>query len=147
MATFIASGNVVFTAKPCDRAKLEARIEAHLAAALGYDVDTFLRRDAEVAAVLQAKPFADGVPENGGIYVSFLKQPLAAPQVKGLLAAATVTDRFCLIGRELYWRREGGVADADIWTSPAVRALKLPTMTMRNLTSLRKLVAKFGLTA
>ena len=143
VATFIASGNVVFATNARDRAKLETRIEAHLAKALGYNVDTFLRREEEVAAVLAAQPFADDMPDNGGIYVSFLKQPVAPAQAKGMLACATPTDRFALIGRELYWRREGGVADADIWTSPAVRALKLPTMTMRNLTSLRKLAVKF----
>lgn len=145
VATFIASGNVIFETKARDAARLEVQIETQLAKALGYTVDTFLRRDDEVAAVLKAKPFADGVPETGGIYVSFLKQPLPAQQTKGLLASATPADRFCLIGRELYWRREGGVADADIWTSPAVRALKLPTMTMRNITSLQKLAAKFGM--
>ncbi|MCC6414854.1 MAG: DUF1697 domain-containing protein [Opitutaceae bacterium] len=144
VATFIASGNVVFTTGARDPARLEARIEAHLAMALGYSVDTFVRRDEEVAAVLATKPFADGVPENGGVYVSFLKQPLSEALAGGLVACATPADRFCLIGRELYWRRVGGVADAEIWHSPAVRALKLPTMTMRNMTSLRKLAEKFG---
>ena len=142
VATFIASGNVLFSTNARDLAKLEARIEAHLAKVLGYSVDTFLRRDGEVTAVIAANPFVDDPPEKGGIYVSMLKQPLPAAQAKGLLACATPTDRFALLGRELYWRREGGVADADIWNSPAVRALKLPTMTMRNLTSLRKLAAK-----
>jgi len=145
VATFIASGNVIFGTGARDLNKLETRIEAHLEKALGYSVDTFLRRDDEVAAVLRAKPFPDGVPDHGGIYVSFLKEPFPARLAKDLIACSTPTDRFCLLGRELYWRREGGVADADIWTSSAVRALKLPTMTMRNLTSLRKLVAKFGL--
>lgn len=145
VATFIASGNVVFSTDARDLAKLETRIETHLDNVLGYAVDTFLRREAEVAAVLAARPFPEGVPANGGIYVSFLKRPLPAGQAKGLLACATPTDRFALIDRELHWRREGGVADADIWASPAVRALKLPTMTMRKLSSLQKLAAKFGL--
>jgi len=146
VATFIASGNVVFTTSARDLAKLETKIESHLAKALGYAVDTFLRREDEVAAVLTAKPFTDGVPKNGSIYVFFLKEPLPAVQAKALCACATPTDQFCVIGRELYWRREGGVADADIWTTPSVRALKLPTMTMRNITSLQKLAVKFGMT-
>lgn len=145
VATFIASGNVVFSTGARDLAKLETRIEAHLAKTLGFAVDTFLRRDDEVAAVLAAQPFPEGVPADGGIYVSFLKRPLPAAQAKGLLACATPTDRLALMERELYWRRVGGVADADIWASPAVRALRLPTMTMRNLSSLQKLAAKFGL--
>ncbi|MFZ9681940.1 MAG: DUF1697 domain-containing protein [Cephaloticoccus sp.] len=144
VATFIASGNVVFTTPGRDLAQAETRIEAHLERTLGYAVDTFLRREDEVAAVVAAEVFEDGVPAPGGVYVSFLKRPLPPAVAKGLLACSRPTDRFVLIGREVYWRREGGMADADIWASPAVRALKLPTMTMRNLTSLRKLTAKFG---
>ena len=54
VATFVASGNVVFATGARDLAKLETRIEAHLVKVLGYSVDTFLRRDGEVAAVIAA---------------------------------------------------------------------------------------------
>ncbi len=41
--TFIASGNVIFTAPTGNRAALERKIESHLHGALGYEVKTFLR--------------------------------------------------------------------------------------------------------
>ena len=57
--TFIASGNVVFSSPAKNLAALENRIEDHLAASLGYEVKTFIRSDAEVAAVARHKPFSE----------------------------------------------------------------------------------------
>src|SRR5207344_913474 len=57
--TFIASGNVIFTAPPENRAALEQKIERHLHGALGYEVKTFVRTELEVAAVAVYKPFSD----------------------------------------------------------------------------------------
>ena len=52
--TFIASGNVIFTDKSKSTAMLEKKIEACLEKALGYEVKTFIRTDAEVAAITRA---------------------------------------------------------------------------------------------
>jgi len=49
--TFIASGNVIFTARQADTVALEKKIEARLHKALGYEVATFVRSCEEVAAV------------------------------------------------------------------------------------------------
>ena len=49
--TFIASGNVIFTSRSNDFARLEKKIEARLRAAFGFEVATFVRTNAEVAAV------------------------------------------------------------------------------------------------
>ncbi|HYD85152.1 MAG TPA: DUF1697 domain-containing protein, partial [Opitutus sp.] len=51
VATFIASGNVIFDSSARDAAKLETQIERHLAKTLGYEVATFLRTREEVAAI------------------------------------------------------------------------------------------------
>ena len=51
VATFIASGNVVFSSPSRDAAALETEIASHLEATLGYDVDTFVRTSAEVIKI------------------------------------------------------------------------------------------------
>lgn len=140
--TFIASGNVIFETKVRDTAKLEARSEMQLAENFGYTVDTFLRRDDEVIAALNYAAFPEGTPDGGGIYVTFLKQALDSLAAKKLTACRTEIDAFHVNGREIYWLCRTKSSDSKIWTSPEVKALKLPTGTMRNLTSLRKLVAK-----
>ena len=63
--TFIASGNVIFTAPPGSRAALERKIERHLHGVLGYEVKTFLRTEAEVAAIAGYKPFSDAEDSRG----------------------------------------------------------------------------------
>ena len=143
--TFIASGNVIFETKARDAGKLESRIEKHLAAKLGYAVDTFVRSDAEVAAVLRFTPFAEAVSPGGGVYVLFLKERLTPATAKGLAACATPVDAFCVNGREVYWQCFGRSSESDVWSLPAMKALKLPTRTMRNMTSVRKLATKHGI--
>src|SRR5450631_163899 len=49
--TFIASGNVIFDSRARDLAALERKIEAQLLASFGFEIDAFVRRLDEVAAV------------------------------------------------------------------------------------------------
>src|SRR5262245_21910847 len=75
--TFIASGNVLFESSAKNRAALEARIEKHLAEALGYEVAALVRTDDEVMAIARYQPFRDeDVKKAGAFVVGFLKKPL-----------------------------------------------------------------------
>src|ERR1700761_1452901 len=55
--TFIASGNVIFSARQADTAALAKKIETHLRKALGYEVATFVRTCDEVAAIARYQAF------------------------------------------------------------------------------------------
>src|SRR5215470_521360 len=55
--TFIASGNVIFETKTQRTKPLERKIEKALHEALGYEVRTFVRSDAEVAKIAKDQPF------------------------------------------------------------------------------------------
>jgi uncharacterized protein (DUF1697 family) len=133
VATFIASGNVLFETKSHDGTILEFRIEAHLEKSLGYGVATFIRSEAEVKAVLAYPAFGSEVPEGGAVYVNFLK------------GCCTDVDEFCVNGREVYWLCRIRSSESEVWTSPAMKTLKFPLATMRNMTSVRKLAAKHGM--
>ncbi len=56
VTTYIASGNVVFTA-PGSAAKVKEKLEAGLASFCGKPVGVFIRTQAEMAAVLALNPF------------------------------------------------------------------------------------------
>lgn len=145
VSTFIASGNVLFDSPARDAVQLEQRIERHLEKTLGYAVDTFVRTRAEVTAVASAEPFAPSAlaaPVHG-VYAGFFKEALAPAIARRLEACRTEVDAFRVIGREYYWLCRVSTIDSEVWTSPAMRALKLPTSSMRNLTTLRKLAALF----
>lgn len=145
VATFIASGNVIFASKSADPAKLEQQIERHLATTLGYPVDTFVRTRAEIAAMAAFQPFstADLSHPAHTVYGGFLRSPLSPAQAKGLLACRTETDEFCVEGREYYWLCRIKSNESTVWASPGVRALKLPSSSMRNLNTIRKLAALY----
>lgn len=142
VSTFIASGNVLFDADTDDTpAVLEARIEAHLAGALGYDVTTFLRSPAEVAAVAAHRPFAhDETAAAFGMMVAFLKSPPAAEATARLMAYRRASDDFAVHGREVYWLRLTQQSETNFAGATLEKALGLPA-TVRNITTVRKLAA------
>jgi uncharacterized protein (DUF1697 family) len=145
VATFIASGNVIFSSKEGDAPKLTKKIEAHLQAKLGYAVDTFLRTRAELAAVAAFRPFAETAAEKTTptLHVGFLKEPLTAAQARGLEACATAVDELRVAGREYYWLCRIKSHESTVWASRTLRALALPSSSMRNVTTVRKLAALY----
>ena len=76
------------------------------------------------------------------VHVSFLHERLSPAMAKKLSEIRTESDAFRVIGREFYWLRQGRMSDSIVWTLPEAKALKLPSSTMRNMTSIRKLVTK-----
>ena len=141
--TFIASGNVIFSSKVTETSALEAKIAKHLETSLGYGVDTFIRTMDEVAAVGKAKIFPEEGKDGVAVYVAFLQQKLPADIAKKLGAVRTANDEVRVAGREFYWMCHGIPSnESKVWTLPEVKAMKLPSSTMRNITSIRKLHAK-----
>lgn len=150
VATFIASGNVVFSAKSTDTAKLEKQIAAHLAHALDYEVDTFVRTRVEVAAIAAFRGFAAAEMDDptNTIHAGLLTAALSCDQQRGLEACRSDVDEFRVIGREYYWLcRRIKTHESQIWASKELKALKLPSSSMRNLTTMRKLAELYPASA
>jgi uncharacterized protein (DUF1697 family) len=140
--TFIASGNVVFSSKVRDTSHLESRIARHLEASLGYGVDTFVRTAEEVGEIGRAKVFRQDGQEGITIHVGFLQQRLAPEVARKFAAVRTDEDEFHVIGREYYWLCRVRTSESKVWTLPELKALRLPTSTMRNMSSIRRLIAQ-----
>jgi uncharacterized protein (DUF1697 family) len=141
--TFIASGNVIFETDRRDTAALRATIESTLAKALGYEVTTFLRTDAELAQVAAYKPFPDvAVVAAATFCVGFLAAPLDEESTRKAMALKTAIDDFHVHGSEFYWL--GGLKQSETKFSASVleKALKIRT-TFRNVNTVQKLAAKF----
>ena len=142
VATVIASGNVLFSSRAQDRARLERRIETGLRDALGYEVATFLRSAEELAAIAAHRPFPgeEPLPAGHSISVVFLKRPPDAAARTKLLALATPTDGFTVLGAEAYWLRRGRISESKVTTARLERAAGGP-VTARNVTTVRKLAS------
>jgi uncharacterized protein (DUF1697 family) len=142
VATFIASGNVIFSATETDSTKLESRIAEHLEKALGYRVDTFVRTLDEVVTIAASQPFPEGGKDGITVHVGFVHERLSAKTSKSLVDLRTADDEFRASEREYYWLCRIRTSDSKVWSSREIKALMLPTSTMRNMTSIRKLVVR-----
>lgn len=147
VATFLASGNVIFNAPGGALESLEAELEAHLERRLGYDVDTFIRAVQELAS-LPVLAEIDALKEQGfKPHVIFLKDPADEGVARSLTALETPDDQFRPLGREVLWLRRGGLSDAPITTGDLARALGGRTSTMRTVNTVRRIVVKFATSA
>ena len=105
-------------------------------------MDTFVRTTQEVAAIGKARVFPEEGEEGITIHVGFMHEPLAPAVARTLAAIRTPEDELRVRGREYYWLCRVRSSDSKIWTLPEIKALRLPTSSMRNMTSIRKLIAK-----
>lgn len=144
VSTYLASGNVVFESNSEDASMLEAEIERHLLESLGYEVDTFIRSFGELAILndLDLFPAADD-PENR-LHVLFLRASPGEDAAGNLRQLETDDDRLRLRGRELFWLRRGRMSDSEIGGPDLLRAVGADSGTMRNMNTVRRMVAKFS---
>jgi uncharacterized protein (DUF1697 family) len=141
--TFIASGNVIFSTRSKDAAALENRIEAHLEKALGYQVKTFVRTDAEVARIAAYQPFAAArMKTAGALQVGLLQAPPVAEGANAFLAMRCKTDDFHVNDREVYWMCETRQSASRYFGVKFDKVLKAP-VTFRGLSTMIKLSAKY----
>jgi uncharacterized protein (DUF1697 family) len=141
--TFIASGNVIFDARTAKAAALEPKIERHLLAALGYEVATFRRTPEALATAAERQPFAPAERDQPAnrLYVAFTRAP-SPDSVQRLLAARNGVDDLAIEGCEVYWLVRGALAPPNYAPPPLEKLLGQP-LTVRNLTTVRKLAAKY----
>jgi uncharacterized protein (DUF1697 family) len=115
VATFRASGNVVFAREGRDEA-LTARLEKGLAEVLGYEAPVFLRAAKELLAIAAQEPFAAEhlAASKGKLQVTLLKKKPSSAAAKKALAFSTGDDRLTIEQRELYWLPKGGLSESDL---------------------------------
>jgi uncharacterized protein (DUF1697 family) len=145
VATFIASGNVVFRHPGTALSELEIALEAHFESSLGYPVATFVRSFARLGelATLPEIERAEA-EENFTPHVLFLRAA-ADDQVASSFEALTgPDDRFLVRGRDVIWLRRGRLSDAPIRTGDLDRAAGGTDHSMRKLTTLRRMLVKLG---
>jgi uncharacterized protein (DUF1697 family) len=141
--TFIASGNVIFTTKTKDAARLKKKIETQLEKVLGYEVTTFLRSDAELARIAAGTPFpAAKVKASKTLLVGFMDAPLSSDTAKSWLALKTDADDFSTDGREAYWLCKDGQGQSKYFNTSFEKMLKI-RLTFRNMNTVVKLAAKY----
>ena len=143
VATFIASGNVVFETTRKKTKTLERDIERALKETLGYEVRTFVRGEAELAKIASYRPFPQSTfDEAWQSNIIFLADDLNENLKQNVNALVTNTDAFEVHGREIYWRRRRKQNGALFSTVPLEKILD-PAFTVRGANTIRRIVAKY----
>ncbi len=143
VATFRASGNVVFDSEGGGEARLRKTIETGLADSLGYEVPVFLRSAAEVAEVAATQPFEAAAVESskGKLQVSLLGREPSAAARRRVLALASDEDLLAIEGRELYWLPSAGLLESKL-DLKAIEAALGPD-TRRTMGTIEQIAAKY----
>lgn len=143
VATFLASGNVIFGHDgELDQPAEAERIGDALAAALGYAVPTTIRTADELISIAGREPFpADVVAATGGKHqVVLLFEPASAATVEGVLALETDDDRLAFGPRELHWLPSGGMSESALDLDRITDLVGVNTI--RTANTIRRLVAR-----
>ena len=145
VTTFIASGNVIFKTAARNVASLRRKIEPHLAQALGYEVPTFLRSPAELEAIAGFEP--SGKASATSVYVIFLHAPASDDLRSRLVEFVSEMDDFRFAGSEIYWLIRDKLTESPLFAGGLEKATGDVPNTMRNMTTVRRLVAKLAVTS
>lgn len=142
VATFRASGNVIFAVDGESPARLTARLEDGLAEALGYEVPVFLRSADELLAIAAYEPFAAKhvAASEGKLQIALLATKPAAAKRKAALAFSTEADPLAVEGRELYWLPQGRMSDSEL--DLKALAVTLGSMTIRTKGTIDQIAMK-----
>jgi uncharacterized protein (DUF1697 family) len=144
VSTVIASGNVIFSTESEAVHELRDAIEDHLMLELGYEVATFLRTPAELAAITADAPIESDARGRTGLshYVMFLQGPAPASLRSSLACLNSDTDDFQFSGSEVHWRIQGKLSDSPLFGAGFDRATRGVHTTMRNMNTVRRMIAK-----
>lgn len=141
VATYIASGNVIFDSPSEDAAALEKKVEQHLKTALGFTVVTFLRTPKEIAKLVQMQPFPQSeidAPETV-LYIGFLTSPPAKAAIDKLMTFSTREAELRVRNREVYWLARAKFSESKFTSARMERVLGMPA-TIRNLSTVQKVL-------
>ncbi len=143
VATFTASGNVVFQTTTKNSKTLERKIETGLREALGYEVSAFVRTDKELAEIVSYQPFKPGEIDAAAEFnIIFLAEPLGETIRHKVMALRADTDEFHVHGREIYWLRCHKPGRSDFSPVPLTETIGRP-FTIRGAKTVSKIAEKY----
>jgi uncharacterized protein (DUF1697 family) len=107
-------------------------------------VITFVRTVPELVAIATYTPFPPTSEKVHGLYVAFLKAPLSAEMQEKLLALSSETDEFHVHGSEFYWLCHIRLSDSPLFSGTLLTKTVGVPMTLRSVTTVKKLAAKYA---
>lgn len=124
VATYIQTGNVVFTSAERSGKKLAQQIHEQILKRSGFEVPVVIRTEAQMRSISRNNPFqAEAELDGKSVHVAFLSAKPKAEGLEKMAAADSGEDRFESIGKEIYLHFPHGSADTKLWNSTMERKL------------------------
>jgi uncharacterized protein (DUF1697 family) len=149
VATYIQSGNVVFTSTEADTTALAADLERAIAEALTVRPRAVVLSRNELAQVIADNPYPDETNPKC-LHAAFRSEELAPGEAAAIAAALQQVrekgsrDEVQVVGRTLYLRTPDGLGRSELAARlgrPGGALASLASATMRNWTTVGKLLA------
>jgi uncharacterized protein (DUF1697 family) len=134
--TYIQSGNVLFTNRASDRARLARRLEAAVEEAFGVSAVVVLRTFEELRELERSHPFG---ADTSRTFVSFLAATPDPKRVRDLASLDVAPDEVEVVGSDVFVRYPNGIQGARLSAAQLERRIGVPG-TMRNWRTVTKLV-------
>ena len=145
VATYLQSGNAVFTGDHGDEDSLAAEITTTVEKHFGFTVDVLVRDHAYLEAVREACPFPAAELEGKQLHVTYLSQQVDATRFEGIDQQAFLPEEFRIGDRALYLYAPDGLGRSKLAeTLSKPRPLKGLIATTRNWNTVAKLAELTG---
>ncbi|MFJ1925562.1 DUF1697 domain-containing protein [Streptomyces sp. NPDC088131] len=145
VATYLQSGNAVFSSGSGDENTLAAELERAIEAQFGFPVECLVRDAAYLAAVAAACPFPAAGLQGRQLHVTYFDRPVDAARYAPLDAAAFLPEEFRLGDRALYLYAPDGLGRSKLAAALSRPSLnKGLTGTSRNWNTVARLVEMTG---
>ncbi|MFI7211993.1 DUF1697 domain-containing protein [Micromonospora maritima] len=130
--TYLQSGNVVFTSPPTKGEVLAEGIAKRLADELGLRVPVLVRDAGELAAVVDASPYAGRQDDPTRVLVAFLSAAPAPARARELAVPAGEDMEYALTGREVHMHFPTGRYGRTKFTNTYLEKVLGVAATVRN---------------
>ncbi|MFJ4900623.1 MULTISPECIES: DUF1697 domain-containing protein [unclassified Streptomyces] len=145
VATYLQSGNAVFSSGTGDESTLAAELERAIEAQFGFPVECLVRDAAYLAAVAAGCPFPAAELQGRQLHVTYFDRPVDAARFAPLDAAAFLPEEFRLGDRALYLYAPDGLGRSKLAAALSRPSLnKGLTGTSRNWNTVARLVEMTG---
>lgn len=133
VSTFLASGNVIFSAQRPD----PEPIETALFEAFGYAVPTILRSREHLAQLVEATPFTDSelVDSTSNVQVLLTRSPVSSSVLDEV--EHPEEDRLRAVAGDVFWLPVSGIADSKLNMKTLERVVG--PFTVRTIRTLQRL--------
>jgi uncharacterized protein (DUF1697 family) len=142
VATYIQSGNVVFSTDENDKAKIKREIETLLYREYGHDVFNFILDEAELQQAIKNNPYTGPEPEPQGVkkyFVTFLSADATVQGLDQMKKYNRSDDEFKATGSVMYLKLSRSAADSKLTNSFIESKMSLKSTTRNWNTTLKLL--------